>query len=66
MYLLCLCLIKANLPANGEIIHNNTNIILRNLGFQRDSFTGNLIIKFKIDYPKTLPKEVILKLREIL
>jgi DnaJ-class molecular chaperone len=51
---------------NREIIHNNTNIVLRNLGFQRDSFTGNLIIKFKIDYPKTLSTETILKLKEIL
>ena len=49
-----------------EIIHNNTNIILRNLGFQRDSFYGNLIIKFKIDYPKTLSLETIQKLKEIL
>ena len=48
------------------IIHNNTNIVLRNLGFQRDSFTGNLIIKFKIDYPKTLSLETIQKLKEIL
>jgi len=52
--------------SNREIIHNNTNIILRNLGFQRDSFTGNLIIKFKIDYPKTLSLETIQKLDEIL
>lgn len=51
---------------NREIIHNNTNIVLRNLGFQRDSFTGNLIIKFKIDYPKTLSLETIQKLKEIL
>lgn len=51
---------------NREIVHNNTNIILRNLGFQRDSFTGNLIIKFKIDYPKTLSLETIQKLKEIL
>lgn len=51
---------------NREIIHNNTNIVLRNLGFHRDSFTGNLIIKFKIDYPKTLSLETIQKLKEIL
>jgi DnaJ-class molecular chaperone len=51
---------------NREIINSNTNIILRNLGFQRDSFTGNLIIKFKIDYPKTLSLETIQKLKEIL
>ena len=44
---------------NGEIIHNNTNIVLKNLGFQRESFTGDIIIKFKIDYPKTLSSETI-------
>tara|TARA_Y100000389_G_scaffold132648_1_gene130092 strand:+ start:433 stop:1218 length:786 start_codon:yes stop_codon:yes gene_type:complete len=52
--------------ANGQIIHNNTNIVLRNIGFQRDSFIGNLIIKFKIDYPKTLSFDTINKLKEIL
>ena len=52
--------------SNGEIIHNNTNIVLRNLGFQRDTFTGNLIIKFKINYPKTLSLDTINKLKEIL
>lgn len=51
---------------NREIIHNNTNIILRNLGFQRESFTGNLIIKFKIEYPKFLPLNTYEKLKEIL
>ena len=51
---------------NGEIIHNNTTIVLKNLGFQRDSYFGNLIIKFKIDYPKTLSKTTIEKLKEIL
>lgn len=52
--------------SNQEIINHNTNIILRNLGFERDSFKGNLIIKFKIDYPKTLSLETIQKLQEIL
>ncbi len=52
--------------SNGEIINNNTNIVLKNLGFQRDSFTGDIIIKFKIDYPKTLSTETIEKLKEIL
>lgn len=51
---------------NQEIIHHNTNIVLRNLGFERDSFKGNLIIKFKINYPKTLSIETIQKLQEIL
>ncbi len=52
--------------SNGEIINNNTNIVLKNLGFQRESFTGDIIIKFKIDYPKTLSSETIQKLKEIL
>ena len=52
--------------SNGEIIHNNTTMILKNLGFHRESFIGNLIIKFKIDYPKLLSSEIIQKLQEIL
>ena len=51
---------------NREIIHNNTTIVLRHLGFERDSFLGNLIIKFKIDYPKTLSLYTIQKLKDIL
>ena len=41
-------------------------MILKNLGFHRESFIGNLIIKFKIDYPKLLSSEIIQKLQEIL
>tara|TARA_B110000444_G_scaffold257627_1_gene296509 strand:+ start:1875 stop:2654 length:780 start_codon:yes stop_codon:yes gene_type:complete len=52
--------------SNREIIHTNTTIVLRNLGFERDTFCGNLIIKFKIDYPKTLPAYTIEKLIDIL
>ena len=51
---------------NGEIIHNNTTIVLRNLGFKRDEFFGNLIVKFKIHYPKALSYEIIEKLKDIL
>ena len=51
---------------NGEIIHNNTTIVLRNLGFKRDEFFGNLIVKFKIHYPKTLSNDIIEKLKDIL
>tara|TARA_Y100001970_G_scaffold292534_1_gene434208 strand:+ start:995 stop:1798 length:804 start_codon:yes stop_codon:yes gene_type:complete len=51
---------------NGEIIHNNTNIVLKNLGFSRENYVGNVIIKFKINYPKFLEKEKVEKLREIL
>lgn len=51
---------------NREIIHNNTTIVLRNIGFKRDEFFGNLIVKFKIHYPKTLPYDIIEKLKDIL
>ena len=51
---------------NGEIIHNNTTIVLRNLGFKRDEFFGNLIVQFKIHYPKTLSNDIIEKLKDIL
>ena len=50
----------------GEIIHNTTNIVLDKLGFERDGYKGKLIIKFKIEYPKFLERNVIEKLREIL
>ena len=49
-----------------EIVTNNYEKIFNNLGFERDEFKGNLIIKFNVDYPKHLPKNVIQKLRDIL
>ena len=51
---------------NNEIIHNNTKIIMNNLGFQRDSIIGKLIIKFNINYPKALNQNIIDKLKELL
>jgi DnaJ family protein B protein 4 len=51
---------------NREVIHSNTNIIIREIGFQRDTFFGNLIIQFKIDYPKTLSLDTIEILNNIL
>ena len=40
--------------------------IFKNLGFQREEFTGNLIIKFHVDTPQNLNIETINKLKEIL
>ena len=49
----------------GEIITNNTKMVLHNLGFCRNEYYGNLIITFNINYQK-LDKIMINKLREIL
>lgn len=49
----------------GEIITNNTKMVLHKLGFSRDEYYGNLIITFNINYQK-LNKIMINKLREIL
>ena len=51
---------------NGEILNNNSIILLPKLGFKRDDYYGDLIIKFNIDYPKSLSLETIDKLRNIL
>ena len=50
----------------NTIVHNNSKIILKNLGFNRDSFIGNLYVTFNINYPKLLDSETIQKLKEIL
>jgi len=50
----------------NTIIHNNTKIVLNNLGFIRDIFVGNLYITFTINYPKFIDNETIEKLNEIL
>tara|TARA_B100000902_G_scaffold359021_1_gene374489 strand:- start:1105 stop:1908 length:804 start_codon:yes stop_codon:yes gene_type:complete len=49
----------------GEIITNNSKMLLRNLGFIRNGYYGNLIITFNIDYQK-LDSKMLNKLREIL
>jgi DnaJ-class molecular chaperone len=48
----------------GEIITNNTKMIMRNLGFCRNEYYGNLIITFNINYQKLDPI-ILNKLREI-
>ena len=49
----------------GEIITNNTKMIMYNLGFCRNDYFGNLIITFNINYQKLDPN-ILKKLREIL
>ena len=41
----------------GDVIHNDTIQTLPELGFCRDNFKGNLLIKFNVDYPKKLKPE---------
>ena len=50
----------------NEIFINNMEKQFKNLGFQRQEFTGNLIIKFNVDTPQNLNIETINKLKEIL
>jgi DnaJ-class molecular chaperone len=50
----------------NTIVHNNSKIILKNLGFIRDGFIGNLYVTFNINYPKLLDSDTIQKLKEIL
>jgi DnaJ family protein B protein 4 len=41
----------------SEIIHFNYEKLIPNMGFIRDSFVGNLIIKFNITFPPTISQE---------
>ena len=50
---------------NNNILRNKIKI-LRNLGFKRDNFKGNLIINFNIIYPSSLNEEQREKLNNIL
>ena len=50
----------------NTIVHNNSKIILKNLGFNRNEFIGNLYITFSINYPKLFDSDTIQKLKEIL
>ena len=50
----------------NTIVHNNSKIILKKLGFIRDGFIGNLYVTFNINYPKLLDVDTIQKLKEIL
>ena len=50
----------------STIVHNNSKIILKKLGFIRDGFIGDLYVTFNINYPKLLDADTIQKLKEIL
>jgi DnaJ family protein B protein 4 len=41
----------------SEVIHFNYEKLIPNMGFIRDSFVGNLIIKFNIIFPPTISQE---------
>ena len=41
----------------SEIIHFNYEKLIPNMGFIRDTFVGNLIIKFNITFPPTISQE---------
>jgi len=51
---------------SGNIIVPEYNKIIPNMGLTRESYTGNLIIHFSVQFPDTLSKETIDKLKEIL
>lgn len=50
----------------GNIITPNFKKIIPNLGIKRQNHTGNLIINFSVDFPKTLSLEKINSLEKIL
>lgn len=51
---------------SNEIISHNYEKIINNMGFMRDNFIGNLIIKFDIIFPKELSQSVKKELEKIL
>ena len=44
----------------------NYKKIISNMGLTRDTYVGNLIIEFFIQFPTSLPKEIIEKLKDLL
>ena len=51
---------------NGEVLTNDSSIVLSQLGFNRNNYCGDLIIKFIVDYPKQLNHELITQLKVLL
>ena len=49
-----------------NIIHNNSKKIIPNIGFIRNNYSGDLIIKFNINYPEKLSKETQETLKKLL
>lgn len=52
--------------ASGNIISPEYKKIIPNMGLTRESYTGNLIIIFHIEFPEKLTNEQIKKLNEVL
>ena len=50
----------------SEIVHFNYEKIINNMGFVRDSFVGNLIIKFNILFPTSLSLDTKKQLAKLL
>jgi len=50
----------------GEIVYNTSEKILDNLGFKRNDYFGNMIIKFNIDYNYKFNETQLERLLEIL
>lgn len=51
---------------SGNIITPNYNKIIPNMGLTRESYTGNLIINFKVVFPESLTIEKIEELKQVL
>ena len=51
---------------SGNIITPDYKKILPNMGLTRDTHVGDLIIKFNVEFPKSLTEETMNKLKEIL
>jgi DnaJ-class molecular chaperone len=58
-----LCL---NNNINKTIIKPNSKKVIPNMGFNRESNTGNLIIDFEVEFPETLTEEQISQIDKIL
>ena len=50
----------------GNILHNNFEKIIENLGMKRENYVGNLIIKFNVIFPNSLSNSQIKDLNKIL
>ena len=50
----------------GKVIYPQFKKVVPNLGMVRDGMTGNLVIEFDVEYPKTLSDECVETLTRIL
>jgi DnaJ-class molecular chaperone len=51
---------------SGNIVSPNKKKIIQNMGFQRESHKGSLVIQFEVDFPSSLSEDTINKIKEIL